>query len=176
MELSKGNLIALWGAVSLRGEEAVDCLVRESAGEASLPQDYIRAKLKPCGALSYQMSRTDAGKPGCQHQFQFLYEPELPQGMVSKPCDGEVEEVIFKTLAEVQDAWADGEFRWNCTMNMDGVLLVRHGIVSAGDLLPTTSQARCFHGVKRRRQKKGLRICGYSVQRLSIRSVEQTVH
>lgn len=116
MELSKGNLIALWGAVSLRGEEAVDCLVRESVEEASLPEDYIRAKLKPCGALSYQMSRTDDGKPDCQHQVQFLYGLGLPQGMVSKPCDGEVEEVTSKTLAEVQDAWADGELRWNCAM------------------------------------------------------------
>jgi len=53
--------------------------IRETAEEASLPEDYTRANVKSCGTLSYQMSQTDAGKLGCQHQVQYLYELELPQ-------------------------------------------------------------------------------------------------
>lgn len=50
---------------------------------------------------------------------------------------------------------------------MDGVLLIRRGIVNAGDLLPTTSQARCFHGVKEEatpeKGSKDLRLFGATI-------------
>lgn len=125
-----GKLDNTVGGSLASGERAIDCMVRESAEEASLPEEYTRANLKPCGALSYQMSLTDAGKPGCQHQVQFLYELELPQDMIPKPCDGEVEEFTFKTLAEVQDALAGGEFKWNCAMTWMAYF-IRNGIVNA---------------------------------------------
>ena len=112
------------------GKKAINCMVRGSAEEASLPESYIRANLKSCGALSYQMSRTDAGKPGCQHQVHLLYELELPQDMVPKPCDGEVEEFSLTILAEVQDALAVGESKWNCAMTWMAYF-IRHGIVNA---------------------------------------------
>ena len=78
------------------------------------------------------MSRTDAGKPGCQHQVQFLYKLELPQEMIPKPCDGEVEEFSLKGLPEVQDALAAGVFKWNSAMTWMAYL-IRHGIVNAED-------------------------------------------
>ena len=112
------------------GEKSVDCTFRESAKEASLPESYTRANFISCGALSYQMSRTDAGKPGCQHQVQFLYDLELPQHMVPKPCNGEVEEFGLKSLAEVQDALAAGNFKCNCAMTWMAYF-IRHGIVKA---------------------------------------------
>lgn len=62
------------------GEKAVDCMLRESAEEAFLPNNHNSANFKSCGALSYQMSRTDAGRPGCQHRVHFLYELEHSPG------------------------------------------------------------------------------------------------
>ena len=58
---------------SLRsGERPIDCIVRECGEEASLPEDYVRENIRTCGTLSYQMSRTDDGRVGCQHQVQYL--------------------------------------------------------------------------------------------------------
>ena len=112
------------------GERPIDCIVRESAEEASLPEDYVRDNVKACGTLSYQMSRADDGSPGCQHQVQYLYEIELTEDMVPRPFDGEVEEFTLKTLDEVRDALARGKFKLNCAMTWMAYL-IRHGVVNA---------------------------------------------
>ena len=125
-----GQLENTVGGSLASGEKAIDFIVRKSAEEASLPESYTRANLKPCGALSYQMSPTDAGKSGCQRQVQFLYELELPQDMIPNPCDGEVEELTLKSLAEVPDTFPAGEFKWDCAMTWM-TDFIRHGIVSA---------------------------------------------
>ena len=113
-KLSYPNMLdnTVGGSLS-SGERPIDCIVRECAEEASLPQDYIRENIKACGTLSYQMSRTDDGEPGCQHQVQYIYEIELEEDIVPKPFDGEVQEFSLKSLEEVQDALARGEFKLN---------------------------------------------------------------
>jgi 8-oxo-dGTP pyrophosphatase MutT (NUDIX family) len=51
---------------SLRsGEKPIDCIVRECLEKASIPEPYTRAYIKSCGTLSYQMTQTDVGEPGC---------------------------------------------------------------------------------------------------------------
>lgn len=112
------------------------------------------------------MSLTHAGRPGCQHQVQILYELELPQDVIPKPCDGEVEKYGLKTLAEFQDALVAGDFKWNCAMtwrnDMDGIFHSsrhckrRKRTESGGDLLPTRSQARYLHYVKKKTLEMGL--------------------
>lgn len=54
-----GQLDNTVGGSLASGEKPVNCIIRESAEEAALPENYTRANLKPCGALSYQMSRID---------------------------------------------------------------------------------------------------------------------
>lgn len=54
------------------GETTIDCMVRGSTEEAYLPEDCTCGNVKPCGALSQQMSRTVVEKPGCQHLVQYL--------------------------------------------------------------------------------------------------------
>ena len=116
---------------SLRSRERlIDCIVRESAEEGSLPEKYIRANIKACGTISYQMSRTDDGRPGFQHQIQYLYEIELSEDVVPKPFDGEVEGFLLKALDKVRDALARGEFKPNCAMTWIAYL-IRHRIVDA---------------------------------------------
>ena len=97
------------GSVSSE-EKPVDCIVRETREEAGVPEEYTRAHVKPCGTLSYQMTQTDRGEPGCQHQLQYLYEMELPPGMRLKPFDGEVEEFTLKSIGEVREALEGGGF------------------------------------------------------------------
>ena len=112
------------------GERPIDCIVRESAEEASLPEEYVRANVKSCGTLAYQTSRTDDGRPGCQHQVQYLYEIELSEEIVPKPFDGEVEDFTLMALEEVQTALACGEFKLNCAMTWLA-FLIRRGVVNA---------------------------------------------
>ena len=76
------------------------------------------------------MSRTDDGKPGCQHQVQYLYEIKLGEEIIPKPFDGEVEEFTLMTLEEVQNALACGEFKLNCAMTWMAYF-IRYGVVNA---------------------------------------------
>ena len=45
------------------GERPIDCIARDSAEEASFPEAYVRDNIKACGTLSYQLFRTDDGRP-----------------------------------------------------------------------------------------------------------------
>ena len=112
------------------GERPIGCIVREAAEEGAIPEEYTRKNIISCGTLSYQMSLTDDGRPGCQHQVQYLYEMELTEDIVPKPFDGEVEEFTLKSLDEVRYALMHGEFKLNCGMTWMAYL-VRHGIVNA---------------------------------------------
>ena len=116
---------------SLRsGERPIDCIVREAAEEASFPESYTREHVRACGTLSYSMDRMDDGREGCQHQVQFLYEMELPEDIVPRVCDGEVEGFKLMGIEEVVGALRRGEFKLNCGMTWMAYL-VRHGVVDA---------------------------------------------
>ena len=116
---------------SLRsGERPIDCIVREAAEEGALPEAYTREHVRACGTLSYQMDRTDDGREGCQCQVQYLYEMELPEDIVPRVFDGEVEEFRLMSLDEVIDALRGGGFKLNCGMTWMSYL-VRHGVVNA---------------------------------------------
>ena len=112
------------------GEKPIDCIVREAAEEGAIPESYTRENVRACGTLSYQMDRTDDGRPGCQHQVQYLYEMELQEGIVPKPFDGEAEEFMLMSLDEVVHALRRGKFKLNCGMTWMAYL-VRHGFVNA---------------------------------------------
>ena len=112
------------------GERAVDCIVREAEEEISIDPAYTRANVRPCGTASYQMTQTDHGDVGCQLQVQYLYEMEFDQSIVPKIGDGEVSEIQLKTLDEVREALAKGEFKLNCAMTWLS-FLIRHGHLNA---------------------------------------------
>ena len=112
------------------GEKAIDCIAREACEEASLPKEFTRQNVKTCGTLSYQMTQTDDGRPGCQHQVQILYEMEVPENIVLRIFDGEVQEFQLKSIEEVQEALTSGEFKLNCAMTWMAYL-IRHGFVNS---------------------------------------------
>lgn len=111
------------------GETPVDCMLRKIPVEASIPRDYIRENLKSCGTVSYQMSITSTGRPGCQHIVSYLYEMELDPDMVPAPRDDEVESFTLMTLEEVKTALVEGEFVANRAMVWLSYL-IRHGILT----------------------------------------------
>jgi 8-oxo-dGTP pyrophosphatase MutT (NUDIX family) len=130
-KLSYPNMLDNTVGGSLRsGEKPIDCIVRESAEEASLPAEYTRANIKPCGILSYQISQTDDGQPGCQHQVQYLYEMEVSEDVIPVPNDGEAQAFNLMSLEEVVAALRQGAFKLNCGMTWMA-FLIRHGHVNA---------------------------------------------
>ena len=114
------------------GEQPFECMIRECAEEASLPEHLVRSNAKSCGTVSYIHIRDErAGgetglvQPECQH----VYDMEVGADVIPKPCDNEVEEFYLLTVKQVQEALAEGQFKPNCAL----VLLdffVRHGILT----------------------------------------------
>lgn len=123
------NTIA--GGIST-GEEPLECLVREAAEEASLPEALVRSGAKPAGTVAYFYIRDSraGGETGLlQPECQYIYDLEVEADVVPKPGDDEVEEFYLWSVEEVQDALAKGEFKPNCSL----VLLdffIRHGILT----------------------------------------------
>lgn len=111
------------------GQKPLEKLVQRALEEASIPEAYTRWYAKACGTISYQMSRTNDGKPGCQHHVQYVYEMELTPEIVPTPSNGEVERFRLMSLEEVAEALARGEFNFRAMTWI--AHFVRHGIVNA---------------------------------------------
>ncbi|KAK3896488.1 hypothetical protein C8A05DRAFT_20542 [Staphylotrichum tortipilum] len=110
-------------------EQPVDCMVRKIAAEASIPKEYTMANLTACGTISYQMSITSAGEPGCQHIVSYLYEMEFGKDTVPRPGSDEVETFTLMTLDDVKVALMEGEFVANRAM-VWLAYFIRHGVVT----------------------------------------------
>jgi isopentenyldiphosphate isomerase len=115
------------------GESPFGSLVRESAEEASLPEDLVRQHAKAAGTVTYfhiRDHRAGGETRLLQPECQYVYDLKLPADVVPKPADDEVESFELLTVEEVKTALRNGEFKPNCAM----VLLdffVRHGILTA---------------------------------------------
>lgn len=113
------------------GEGPFECIVREAAEEASLDEKLVREKAKPVGCLSY-ISHKDA--PGSSEKRLFapdivyVFDLELPEDVVCRQGDEEVEEFYLMGVQEVKDALGRGDFKTNsaCVM-LD--FFVRHGVL-----------------------------------------------
>ncbi|OQO09527.1 hypothetical protein B0A48_04929 [Cryoendolithus antarcticus] len=117
------------------GESVLESMIRESAEEASLPEEMVREKAKAVGTVTYfhVRDRRAGGETGLlQPECQYVYDLELGEDVVPKPSDDEVESFELKSVEEVKKDLRDGSFKPNCAV----VLLdffVRHGIITAED-------------------------------------------
>ncbi|KAK4544322.1 hypothetical protein LTR36_004213 [Oleoguttula mirabilis] len=115
------------------GEKPFDSMVRESAEEASLPEELVRTHAKAVGTVTYfhiRDHRAGGETRLLQPECQYVYDLELAEDVVPKPSDDEVAGFELKSLEEVKEALRNGEFKPNCAM----VLLdffVRHGVLTA---------------------------------------------
>lgn len=115
------------------GERPFECVVRESAEEASLSEELVRKNAKAVGTVSYfhiRDRRAGGETRLLQPECQYVYDLQLPEDVIPKPSDDEVEGFELKTVEETKMALRDGEFKPNCAM----VLLdffVRHGVLTA---------------------------------------------
>lgn len=114
------------------GETPFECLIRESAEEASFPEDLTRTKAKACGTVNY-VCRTDergGGELGLfTPEVQFTYEMELPKDVVPTPGDNEAEEITLMRIEQIKSALGKGEFTpANGCIVLD--FFIRHGIIN----------------------------------------------
>ena len=115
------------------GENSFECIIREASEEASLSEQLVRSKAKPCGTVSYVHVRDQraGGETGLvQPECQYIYDMEVDADVMPMPGDNEVEEFYLWPVERVKAALAGGEFKPNCAV----VLLdffVRHGILTA---------------------------------------------
>ncbi|KAF2248810.1 thiamine pyrophosphokinase-related protein-like protein [Trematosphaeria pertusa] len=114
------------------GEGPFESLVRECSEEASLSEVIVRSKAKACGTVTYFYIRDE--KAGgetrlLQPECQYIYDLELPDDVIPKPGDDEVEEFYLWSVDEVKEAMAKGEFKPNCALVMLD-FFVRHGILT----------------------------------------------
>ncbi len=101
------------------GEVPLECVVREANEEASLPADLVREKAEAKGTITYLYVREEraGGESGLiQPECQYVFDLELPEGVVCKPNDTEVEEFYLWTVEEVKEGLAKGEFKPNCAL------------------------------------------------------------
>ncbi|EME40705.1 hypothetical protein DOTSEDRAFT_136968 [Dothistroma septosporum NZE10] len=114
------------------GESPFDSMVRESAEEASLPEELVRRHAKAVGVVSYfhiRDHRAGGETRLLQPEVQYVYDLQLSDEVVPKPSDDEVEGFELMTIEEVKQALRNGEFKPNCAL----VLLdffVRHGMLT----------------------------------------------
>ncbi|XP_033647464.1 nudix hydrolase 20, chloroplastic-like isoform X1 [Asterias rubens] len=107
------------------GMSIKECLVKECAEEASIPE-CIAVKAVPAGAVSYFYE----DKQGLFDETQFVYDLELPVDFVPEINDDEVLEFYLWTIEEVKAKIATKEFKPNCALIILD-FLIRKGHISA---------------------------------------------
>jgi 8-oxo-dGTP pyrophosphatase MutT (NUDIX family) len=127
------------------GESPFESLVRECGEEASLPEDLVRKNVRAAGTVTYYYIRDEraGGETGLmQPECQYIYDLELPEDVVPRPGDDEVEEFYLWSVEEVVGAMERGEFKPNCALVVLD-FLVRHGFLtseSEGDFVEIVSR------------------------------------
>ena len=110
------------------GLTPAECLVKEAAEEACLPPD-LAARARPAGRVSYVMANGE----GLRRDVLHCYDLEIPEGVIPRPGDDEVERFELWPAARVLDAvrGTDGvKFNVNLVL-ID--LFLREGLVSDPD-------------------------------------------
>ena len=115
------------------GEGPFECIVREAAEEASLPEDRVRENTMATGCLSY-VGLSDApggGEMGliCP-TIIYVYDLEVATDVICRQNDEEVKEFYLMTVDEVKEALFRGEFKTNSAVIMID-FFVRQGVITA---------------------------------------------
>jgi thiamine pyrophosphokinase len=100
------------------------CLVKEAEEEASLPAE-LAARAVPAGRVSYVM----ANEEGLRRDVLHLYDLEIPEGIVPRPGDDEVERFELLPAREALRIVAEGgPVKFNVNLVLIDFAL-RHGLL-----------------------------------------------
>ncbi|PWS36011.1 DUF4743 domain-containing protein [Falsiroseomonas bella] len=116
-----------------------ECLVKEAGEEASLPAE-VATRAVPVGRVAYVM----ANEEGLRRDVLHCYDLELPEGLVPRPQDDEVERFELRPAAEVLREVAEGDrVKFNVNLVLTDFFL-RHGLL---DGLPEEARRRLRAGL-----------------------------
>ncbi|KAL2680555.1 hypothetical protein Neosp_008157 [[Neocosmospora] mangrovei] len=106
----------------------LECVLAESVEEACLPVDLVSSKVQAAEAVTLANINE---RSGLHHSdILYVYDLEIPEDVVPKPGDDEVEEFVLMECGEVVKRMLAGEFKPNvCPVLID--FLVRHGEITA---------------------------------------------
>ncbi|XXG97796.1 mitochondrial ribosomal small subunit component [Hypoxylon texense] len=125
------------------GSSPLETVVREAGEEASLPEGLVRARARSAGAVTY-VGATGSDFPGEKGLVvplvNYVHDLELPAegeggdgggGVAPAPVpnDDEVERFYCMTVAEVQEALRNGEFKADSAVVLID-FFIRHGIIT----------------------------------------------
>lgn len=106
----------------------MDNLVKEAAEEADIPEPLARTA-RPVGAVSYCLEDEWGLKP----DVMFCYDLELPEGLVPRNTDGEIQDFRLMPVAEVAALIRDtDQFKYNVPLVILD-FLIRHGWLGPDD-------------------------------------------
>ena len=110
------------------GLTPAECLVKEAAEEACLPPD-LAARARPAGRVSYVMANGE----GLRRDVLHCYDLEIPEGVIPRPGDDEVERFELWPATRVLDAVrATDSVKFNVNLVLIDLFL-REGLVSDPD-------------------------------------------
>jgi 8-oxo-dGTP pyrophosphatase MutT (NUDIX family) len=119
------NLVAGGQPLGLTLEEN---LVKEAREEADLPPE-LALSARPVGAVTYLMENERGLKP----DTLFCYDLELPEDVIPRNTDGEVEEFFLWPVAKVMESVRTTD-DWKFNVNLVVIdFLVRHGYLGPTD-------------------------------------------
>jgi len=75
--------------------------VKEANEEASLESDLVKQRIKSAGFISYfyERSKDAGGEVGLlQPEIQYVYDLELPEDVIPRPNDDEVEKYVVRVM------------------------------------------------------------------------------
>ncbi|KAH7357003.1 thiamine pyrophosphokinase-related protein [Rhexocercosporidium sp. MPI-PUGE-AT-0058] len=111
------------------GVEPFECLVKEAAEEASLPEDLTRRCARSVGCVSEFCVKGDGQ---LEPSIKFVYDMEIEEGVQPHPGDSEVQEFSLMTIEEVKASIVGGMYKpMSAMVILD--FLVRHGILNLGN-------------------------------------------
>ncbi|KAK3319976.1 NUDIX hydrolase domain-like protein [Cercophora scortea] len=115
------------------GVSPLETIVQEADEEASLPEDVIRQHIRPRGVLSHMNTTGNdfKGEKGLVvPDYIYVYDIELPRGVIPRPHDDEVEGFYCLSVPELQAALLNKEFKTDSAAVLVYFLIV-HGFITA---------------------------------------------
>jgi 8-oxo-dGTP pyrophosphatase MutT (NUDIX family) len=123
-QVAPGKLDHLVAGGVTMGYSAAETMIKEAEEEAGLPAQ-IAMRAKPVSLVTYRLSLPE----GLRNDTLFIYDLELPQGVVPVGNDGEVERFELMPIARVIEILREtDDFKFNVNLVLID-FLARHGLL-----------------------------------------------
>jgi 8-oxo-dGTP pyrophosphatase MutT (NUDIX family) len=123
-QVAPGKLDHLVAGGIPMGLTAMETVIKEAEEEANLGEE-IAGRARPVGAITYKLALPE----GLRNDTLFVYDLELPPGVVPASNDGEVERFELWPIARVVETLREAdEFKFNVNLVLID-FLIRHSVI-----------------------------------------------